>query len=83
MKAKTCKKVFFLAFTLLCAALFTVCSNGTEPSLSGKQALLNQRSARTHMLSEMTEQECLKFIVKNGIAVPEKYANVPEFSAFV
>ena len=74
MKTKTLKKTFFFAFTLLCASFFTVCSNAlTEPATGA------QRSARTQTLSEMTEQECMEFIVSNGITIPPMYANETEF----
>jgi hypothetical protein len=84
MKAKTPKKAFSFILSLLCVSFFAACSNEiTEPALTSAEPVMNQRSAVKKTLSEMTEQECLEFIVKNGVAIPERFADIPEFGAFV
>ena len=58
IKVKTPQTAFAVIFLLVCIGFFTTCSNEvTEPIRTG--TLMNQRSVRTHTLSEMTEQECL------------------------
>ena len=83
MKAKTRSKAFFFIFLLLAAGFLTTCSNAIEPTLTGEGISMNRRSARTQILSEMSERDCLEFIVSNGVPIPEEYADIPELGAFV
>jgi len=74
MKVKKLSVVFLLL--LLCAGFFVTCSDPlTELGLTGARTL-NQRS-RTQLLSEMTEKECVEFIIKKGVAIPPMFANLP------
>jgi len=39
--------------------------------------------AQTTVLSEMTEEECVEFIIKNGVYIPKEYVDLPELGGFV
>ena len=34
-------------------------------------------------LSEMSEEQCLDFIVEKGVAIPQEYANLPDLGGYV
>lgn len=40
-----------------------------------------QRSITVQILSEMSEEECVEFIVKNGVVIPQQYADLPNLGA--
>jgi hypothetical protein len=83
MKTKTANKTFAFIFLLLCAGFFTGCFNAiTEPVLTGAETLMDQRSIMP-VLSEMSEEECVEFIIENGIEIPGFFINYPELGAFV
>jgi len=69
MKAKTTKKAFFLTLLFLAAGFCVTCSDPiTEPGLTGgSRTLTDQRSAKTQILSEMSEDECVAFLLKTAL----------------
>ena len=65
---ETHNKIFFLTFLLLTVCFFIACSDAiTESARTGARTLMNQRSINVPLLSEMTEDECVEFIVQNGV----------------
>jgi hypothetical protein len=52
----------------------------TEPANAKMRTLTNYRITQT--LSEMTEEECLEFIIQKGVEIPDALIN-PELGAFV
>ena len=75
---KTINKVFAVIFFILCAGLFTACSNElTEPVQINRG--MNLRSLSTEILSDMTEYEALNFITDNGIAIPDGFPGAGAF----
>ena len=82
MKTKTLKKAVFCIILILAAGFFTACSNAlTDPAHAG--ALSAQRSINTRALSEMSETECVEFIIQNGVIIPQAYAGLPNLGAFI
>jgi hypothetical protein len=81
LNEKTRKKVCLFTVLFLMAGLFTACSNMvTEPAITGARTLAGRPFAQT--LSEMTEEECLEFIIQNGVEIPDALVN-PGLGAFV
>jgi hypothetical protein len=44
---------------------------------------LDERITKKALLSDMSETECLEFIIQNGIEIPDGFIDDPEFGAFV
>jgi len=83
MKAATVKILFAVSVLLLCAGFFAGCSDPfTETGLTGARSLMDQRS-RTQILSEMTEKECVEFIISKGVVIPDEFVDHPQLGAFV
>jgi hypothetical protein len=65
----------------LIAGLFIACSNMvTEPGSASARTVTSHRTVQT--LSEMTEEECLEFIIQEGVEIPNVLIS-PELGAFV
>ena len=70
MKTKIANKIFPF-FILLCASFFSGCSNGIiEPSLVETRTVMGQYSINMSVLSEMSEEESVEFIIENGVTIP-------------
>ena len=85
MQTKITKKTFFLTLLFLAAGFCVTCSDPiTAPGLTGgARTLTDQRSAKTQILSEMSEDECVAFIIKNGVTIPDAFIDHPELGDFV
>ena len=79
MKAKTRTKAFFFIFLLFVVGFFTGCSNATEPGLTNAELLVSRNSQRVQTLSDMSEQDCVEFIIQNGITIPDGFPNLGAF----
>ena len=82
MKIKVIKKIFVFFIVLLTVGFFSACSNPlTDTEFAG--ARTSQRSVNKPILSEMSEQECIEFIIKKGVTIPDFFINRPNLGAFV
>ena len=63
-------------FLLFVVGFFTGCSNVTEPGLTNAELLVSRNSQRVQTLSEMSEQECVEFIIQNNITIPDGFPNL-------
>jgi hypothetical protein len=83
LNEKTRKKAYLFTALFLTVGLFTACSNmitDTASASASARTLTNYLSAQP--LSEMTEEECLEFIIQKGVEIPDVLVN-PELGAFV
>ena len=81
---KILNKIFFLTFLLLPICFFTTCSDSiTGPARTWEGTLMNQRSINVPLLSEMTEDECVEFIIQNGVIIPPHYTDLSDLGVFV
>ena len=84
MKLESHNKVFAFILLLLFTGFIVNCSDPiTEPGLTGARTLTDQRSNNTEILSEMSEDECVKFIIRHGVIIPQGYDIDPNFNAIV
>lgn len=80
MKIKTHKKAGYSAI-LFCIALFAVlffASMGNTALVANAASVTNP-----YLLSQMTEQECIEFIVDSGVEIPVDFDNSPELGSLV
>lgn len=80
MRENTLKKVRLFAFAIFPILLVVAFVFITKPSLS-VQATNTQITATS--LLEMTDEECIDFIVGNGIEIPEDFVNSPELGSII
>ena len=88
MKTKPTSKTFAFYLLLLCASLFTTCQNEIKPQLAGARTVIDQRFMHMNVtqiqkLSEMSEDECIEFIIENGVIIPDRIINRPGLGADV
>lgn len=79
MKEIILKKSNFLSLLMLSvflvAALFFAATSPTDISA---QALTTDNT-----LSQMTEEDCINFLIENGIEIPEDLIDSPELGSFI
>lgn len=55
----------------------------TKPLLTGTETVTGQRSINMPVLSEMTEEECVEFIVKKGVTIPDSFIEHPKLGKII
>jgi len=83
MLIRPTNKIFFIIFLLFCTCFFFDCSNAiiTETFPEAGGAL--QRSINKPMLSELSEDQCIDFIIQQNISIPPQYADLPNLGTFI
>lgn len=73
-------KILFFIGLLLCAGLFAACFFITNNYITKIQSETYQPS---HILSQMSEDDCVEFLIQNDVKIPEGFIDYPGFSGFV
>lgn len=81
MRTRTHRRVGFSAGILFCLGLIAVLFFATM----GNTALTANAESATnpYLLSQMTEDECVEFIVDSGVEIPTDFENSAELGSIV
>ena len=84
MRISFIKMPLLLGALLLFVRIFTACSfETTEPATTPTHTNMPLFKHSSVILSQMSEVECIEFIVENGVDIPDGFADNPGLGEFV
>ena len=73
----------FALLALVMCIIFNSAANNVYAAETDSHLQTASEQAQEAALSEMSEEQCLDFIVEKGVAIPQEYANMPDLGGYV